>query len=90
MAAGYFLPYMDQSYGYLLCVVSVLYFLLIPREFPVPMLLQIVTYAGYQDCLNGESMMPMAVFALIQFLVMGWLGIQLLNDAGVLKLCRKN
>lgn len=84
LAAGYFLPYMDQSYGYLYCIVGVLYVMLAPKEFPVPMLLQIVTFAGYQECLNGGSMMPMAVFSLIQFLVLAWLGVQLLQEAGVI------
>lgn len=85
LAAGYFLPYMDQSCGYLYCIVGVLYFMLAPGEFLVPMLLQIVAYAGYQECFNGESMMPMAVFSLIQFLLLAYLGSRLLEDAGVLK-----
>lgn len=89
LAVGYFLPYMDQSYGYLYCILSVLYVMLAPGEFLVPMLLQIVTYAGYQECLNGESMMPMAVFSLIQFFVLSYLGIQLLQEMGVLNLCRQ-
>lgn len=89
LAVGYFLPYMDQSYGYLYCVLSVLYFMLIPREFPVPMLLQIIAYMGYQECFNEISMMPMPVFAILQFLVITWLGIQLLQEAGVLTLCRQ-
>jgi len=89
LAAGYFLPYMDQSYGYLYCIIGVLYFMLEPGEFLVPMLLQIVTYAGYQECLNGESMMPMTFFSGIQFLLMAYLGIRLLQEAGVLKICRQ-
>lgn len=84
LAAGYFLPYMDQSYGYLYCVVAVLYMMLMPKEFLIPMLLQIVTYAGYQECFHGESMMSMTVFSLIQFLLMAWLGIQLLQETGVI------
>lgn len=84
LAAGYFLPYMDQSCGYLYCILGVLYVMLVPEEFPVPMLLQIVTFAGYQECFNGESMMPMAVFSVIQFLFMAWLGVQLLQEAGVI------
>lgn len=84
LAAGYFLPYMDQSYGYLYCILAVLYFMVVPKEFPVPMLLQIVTFAGYQECFNGEAMMNMALFAVIQFLIIAWLGIQLLQEAGVI------
>lgn len=83
LLAGYFLPYMDQSYGYLYCILAILYFMLAPGEFPVPMLLQIITFAGYQECLNGESRMPMSVFAVIQFLIILQLGVQLLKDAGV-------
>jgi len=91
LAAGYFLPYMDQSCGYLPCILSVLYFFLAPREFLIPILLQIVTFAGYQECFHGESMMPMAVFSAIQFLIMAYLGIQLLQEAGVISICsRKN
>lgn len=89
LAAGYFLPYMDQSFGYLYCILAVLYFMLASREFLVPMLLQMVAYAGYQECFHGESMMPMAVFSAIQFLIIVWLGLQLLEDAGVLRLCRR-
>ncbi len=89
LAAGYFLPYMDQSYGYLYCILSVLYFVLIPKEFPVPMLLQIVTFAAYQECFNGEAMMSMAIFSVIQFLIIAWLGIQLLQEAGVISVWKK-
>lgn len=46
LAAGYFLPYMDQSYGYLYGILAVLYFIQKPEEFPIPMLLQIVTFAA--------------------------------------------
>lgn len=89
LAAAYFLPYMDQSCGYLFCVLAVVYFMLEPKEFPVPMLLQIVAYAGYQECFNGESMMPMALFAAIQFLVMAYLGVRLLQEMGVIRLWKE-
>ena len=89
LAAGYFLPYTDQSYGYLYCIVSVLYFVLVPKEFPVPMLLQIVTFAAYQECFNGEAMMSMVIFSVIQFLIIAWLGIQLLQEAGVIPVWKK-
>lgn len=91
LAAGYFLPYMDQSYGYLVCVLSVLYFFLAPREFLIPLLLQIVAFAGYQECFHGTSMMPMALFSVIQFLIMAYLGIRSFQEAGVISICsRKN
>lgn len=91
LTAGYFLPYMDQSYGLLVCVLSVLWFFQEPREFPGPILLQIVAFAGYQECFNGVSMMPMPMFAVIQFLVMAYLGVRLLEEAGVISICsRKN
>lgn len=89
LASGYFLPYMDQSCGYIYCIISVLYFMLLPGEFLIPLLLQIVTYAGYQECFNGESMMPMVVFSVIQFLMIVYLGIRLLEEAGVFNLCRQ-
>ncbi|MDE6896470.1 MAG: hypothetical protein K2P43_09860 [Lachnospiraceae bacterium] len=80
---GYVLPYMDQSYGYLPCVLAILYMMTAPGEFLAPLLLQIVAFAGYQECFNGESMMPMAVFAVLQLLVILWLGAELLRDAGM-------
>ena len=80
---GYVLPYMDQSYGYLPCVLAILYMMTAPGEFLTPLLLQIVAFAGYQECFNGESMMPMAVFAVLQLLVILWLGAELLRDAGM-------
>ena len=83
LIAGYFLPYMDQSYGYLPCVLAILYMMTAPGEFLAPLLLQIVAFAGYQECFNGESMMPMAVFAVLQLLVILWLGAELLRDAGM-------
>lgn len=89
LIAGYFLPYMDQSYGYLYCVLSVVYIMLCTREFLVAMLLQIVTFAGYQEAFHGASMMSMTIFAVIQFLIIGWLGIQLLIDTGVLSIWRQ-
>lgn len=91
LLAVYFLPYMDQSCGYLPCILSVVCFLLEPKEFLVPLFLQIAVYAGYQECFNGESMMPMALFSVIQFLVLAYLGVRLLEEAGVISICsRKN
>ncbi len=87
LAAGYFLPYMDQSYGYLYCILAVLYFMLEPSEFLTPMLLQIVAFAGYQECFHGESMMPMTVFSVIQLLIMSRLGMRIMRDTGVQGLC---
>ena len=84
LAAGYFLPYMDQSYGYLYCVLAVILAMAEPKNFFVPVLLEIVCYAGCQECLNGVSMMPMAVFAVIQILLTGWIGTGLLRNMGVL------
>ena len=53
--------------------------------------LQIVTFAGYQECVNGESMMPMWVFAVLQLLVLMYLCVKLLKEAKVVDLCvRKN
>lgn len=91
LTAGYFLPYMDQSFGCLPCILSVVYFFLVPEDFWIPILLQIVAFADYQECFNGESMMPMAVFSTIQFFIIAYLGIKLLKKAGVISICsRKN
>ncbi|MCD8363226.1 MAG: hypothetical protein LUC98_09780 [Lachnospiraceae bacterium] len=87
LAAGFFLPYMDQSYGYVYCVLAVILAMKEPREFWIPLLLQIVTYAGYQDCVNGESMTPMWVFALLQLGILAYLGTRLLREAKVVNLC---
>lgn len=89
LLAGYFLPYMDQSYGYLYCVLSVIYLMLAPGDFWVPMLLEIIAYAGYQEAFHHASMMSMTVFAVMQFLVIGYLGTRLLEDAGVLCVWRQ-
>ena len=91
LAAGYFLPYMDQTYGYLFCVLAVILVLVEPKEFFIAAALQIVTFAGYQECVNGESMMPMWVFAVLQLLVLMYLCVKLLKEAKVVDLCvRKN
>ncbi|MCD8098724.1 MAG: hypothetical protein LUE31_12050 [Lachnospiraceae bacterium] len=87
IAAGFFLPYMDQSYGYVYCVIAAILAMKEPREFWIPLLLQIVTYAGYQDCVNGESMTPMWVFALLQLGILTYLGVRLLREAKVVNLC---
>lgn len=84
LAAGYFLPYMDQSYGYLYCILAVLYLTLEPGQFAVPLLLQIITFTAYQENFRGSSMMPMVLFSVVQFLVIVWLGIQLLQEAEVI------
>ena len=89
LLAGYFLPYMDQSFGCLYGVLSVVYGMTVLEEFPVPVILQIVIYAGYQEQFRGSSMMPMALFAALQFLVILWLGLRTLKDAGVQILCRQ-
>ncbi len=85
----YFLPYMNQSAGCLYGVLAVLYLVLVPKEFLVAMLLQIVIFAGYQEYFRESSMMPMAFFAGIQFLVICWLGVKVLEDAGVMMPCRR-
>lgn len=87
LAAGYFLPYMDQAYGYLFCVLAVILVLVEPKKFLLAAALQIVTFAGYQECVNGESMMPMWVFAVLQLLVLVYLCVKLLKEAKVVDLC---
>ena len=90
LAAGFLLPYMDQSYGCLFGVLSALYVMLAPREFLVGIALQFVVYAGYQEGFRGSSMMPMALFAALQLLVICWLGVRVLEDVtGVKIVCRQ-
>ena len=89
LAAGYFLPYMDQAYGYLFCVLAVILVLVEPKEFLLAAALQIVTFAGYQECVNGESMMPMWVFAVIQLGILALFAAHLLKKAKVVDLCSR-
>lgn len=89
LAAAYFLPYADQSWGYVFCILTVIYISISPKEFIVAILLQIITFAGYQECLNNESMMPMVLFSAIQFCLLAYLGIELLEDAGIIKLWKQ-
>lgn len=89
LAVGYFLPYMDQSYGYLYCILAVAYLMVEPGQFGVPLLLQIITFAAYQENFRGSSMMPMALFSVIQFLLIAWLGVQLLQEAEVIPLWKR-
>lgn len=89
LLANYFLPYMDQSAGCLYGVLAVLYAMLSPKEFPAAVLLQIVIYVGYQENFRQSSMMPMPLFAAVQFLVIVWLGLRALEDTGVQILCRR-
>lgn len=90
LTAGFLLPYMDQSYGCLYGVLGALYVMLAPREFPVGIALQFVVYAGYQEGFRESSMMPMALFAALQFVVICRLGIRALEDVtGVRILCRQ-
>jgi len=77
LLADFFLPYMDQSSGYLFCILAVLYGMQRPSQFLIPIFLQIITFAGYQECFHGESIMPMPLFAVIQFLIIVWLGFQI-------------
>ena len=70
---------------------AVILVLVEPKEFLLAAALQIVTFAGYQECVNGEPMMPMWVFAVLQLLVLMYLGVKLLKEAKVVDLCvRKN
>lgn len=89
LAAGYFLPYMDQSYGYLYAILAVIYLMVEPAQFPVPLLLQIITFAAYQENFRGSSMMPMTLFSVIQFLLITWLGVQLLQEAEVIPVWKR-
>ena len=91
LAAVFFLPYMDQTAGYLFCVLAVIFAFAEPKWFLVPVFLQIVTFAGYQEAVNGESMMPMWVFAVIQLGILVLFAAHLLKKAKVVDLCsRKN
>ena len=91
LAAVFFLPYMDQTAGYLFCVLAVIFAFAEPKWFLVPVFLQIVTFAGYQEAVNGESMMPMWVFAVIQIGILALFAVHLLKKAKVVDLCsRKN
>lgn len=89
LAAGYFLPYMDQSCGYLYAVLAVVYLMEHPGEFFVPLMLEIVCFAAYQELFRGGSMMPMALFSAILFLVIAWLGAKLLQEAEVIPLWKR-
>ena len=89
LAAGYILPYMDQAYGYLFCVLAVMFAFTEPKWFLVPVFLQIVTFAGYQEAVNGESMMPMWVFAVIQLGILALFAVHLLKKAKVVDLCSR-
>ena len=91
LLAAYFLPYMDQTAGYVFCILSVIVAMDNLKWFLMPAGLQIVTFAGYQEALNGESMMPMWVFAVIQLMILALLAVHLLKEAKVVDLCsRKN
>ena len=89
LAAAYFLPYMDQTAGYLFCVLAVMFAFTEPKWFLVPVFLQIVTFAGYQEAVNGESMMPMWVFAVIQLGILVVFAAHLLKKAKVVDLCSR-
>ena len=89
LAAAYFLPYMDQTAGYLFCVLAVMFAFTEPKWFLVPVFLQIVTFAGYQEAVNGESMMPMWVFSVIQLGILVVFAAHLLKKAKVVDLCSR-
>lgn len=87
--AAYFLPYMDHTAGYLFCVLAVMFAFTEPKWFLVPVFLQIVTFAGYQEAVNGKSMMPMWVFAVIQLGILVVFAAHLLKKAKVVDLCSR-
>ena len=89
LAAAYFLPYMDQTAGYLFCILAVVLAFAEPKWFLVPVALQIVTFAGYQEAVNGESMMSMWVFSVMQLVVLSCLAVHLLKVAKVVDLCSR-
>lgn len=83
LAAVFFLPYMDQTAGYVFCILSVVYGMVRPNRFWIPVGLQIVTFAGYQEAFHGESMMSMWVFALIQLCILAVFAAELYRKAKV-------
>ena len=89
LSAVYFLPYMDQTAGYLFCILAVVLAFAETNWFLVPVVLQIVAFAGYQEAVNGESMMPMWVFSVMQLAVLACLAVHLLKVAKVVDLCSK-
>lgn len=78
-----------QTAGYLFCVLAVMFAFTEPKWFLVPVFLQIVTFAGYQEAVNGESMMPMWVFAVIQLGILALFAVHLLKKAKVVDLCSR-
>ena len=73
----------------LFCVLAVMFAFTEPKWFLVPVFLQIVTFAGYQEAVNGESMMPMWVFAVIQLGILALFAVHLLKKAKVVDLCSR-
>ena len=61
----YLAPFMPAWAGYSADVLAVLFGVLVPGKFYVPMLHLIVSYSAYAFALNGESKLPMVVYSVI-------------------------
>ncbi len=80
MITVYFLPFMHERYGYLADVLTVLYAVLRPKRFYVPMLHVLISCVSYMKFLTKESTLPMVFYAFLLLFLLATVGMDLYRD----------
>ena len=89
MITVYFLPFMHERYGYLADVLTVLYAVLRPKRFYVPMLHVLISCVSYTKFLTKESTLPMVFYAFLLLFLLATVGMDLYRDMHRER-CRRN
>ena len=77
----YFAPFMPAWAGYTADIALLIYCMMRPRRFYLPMLHIICSYAAYAYVINGETKLPMVVYAVILMGILANLGVDLYRTA---------
>lgn len=77
----YFAPSMTACAGYVADIAALLYAMRWMKKFYVPMLHVIVSYCAYANILNGETKLPMVVYAVILLVLLVDVGVELYRSA---------
>jgi len=81
----FFAPSMPAWAGYTADIAALLYAMCWVKKFYIPMLHLIVSYCAYANVLNGESKLPMVVYAVILLLLLADVGIGIYRTVQVQK-----
>ncbi|MDS0528183.1 hypothetical protein NNC19_21065 [Clostridium sp. SHJSY1] len=76
----FFLPEMHDRYGYVAEVLSIIYFIIIKKDWLILLIININAIATYASYLDGVPEEVMPIIAVYQFVVVGYFMLKLISD----------